>query len=191
MMADLIDIQHNCNSSACACQGAIIIPSDIDVLHAFRSRLREVFRQIGLNNEQVNEVVLIGDELVSNSLFESHKKNIKEDVILTYLIKENFLHVNVMDFCGGFNPSLVGLQRAQTNMTDYLEQAMHYQSCNCIEKHENGKTNIFNRLGKGLRLVKSFASSFHIFFYSLNGDISTTRKNNTSGSIIKISYSLQ
>lgn len=191
MMADLIDIQHNCTSQKCACHGAIIIPSDIDVLHVFRSRLWEVCYQIGLKKEQVNEVVLIGDELVSNSLFESHKNNIKEDIILTYHIKENFLHVNVMDFCGGFDLFSVGLQKAQTNMVDYLEQAMHYQSCNCIEKQENGKTTVFNRLGKGLRLVQKFASSFCVFFYSLNGDISTTRRNNTSGSIIKISYSLQ
>lgn len=202
MMRELIELQtqngcESCKSTPISFQkktnnleGIMMIPSDLNILNNVRSRLEEICKQLELEDDQVSELVLIGDELVSNSLLEAHKQNSKEDVILYYKVSEHCFSMNVMDYCGGFIPPCFYETSLNKDLNSYLEDALFYQTCNAVKNYKKEKSVLFHRLGKGLQLVKTFASSFNILFYNVTGELSEEKDCNTLGSIIKIRYSL-
>lgn len=183
-------VHHGMSSRSKMFEGVMLIPSDLSVLGSVRSHLEKVCKHAGLMNEQVSELILIGDELVSNSLLEAQKQKSEEDVVLYYKAMNDCFCINVMDFCGGFIPPLFQKKPPEKDVQEYIGEALLYQTYNTVENITEEKTTLFRRLGKGLQLVRAFATSCKIFFYTVTGDITEEKDCDTQGSIIKVLYSL-
>lgn len=183
-----IEQRFSCNPFANTKEGAFVIPSDLQELDDFRFFFGNLCKKLSLSEKQRFEIILIADELVSNALLESKKKNQQEDILFYYKINEgSCLCMNIMDFCGGFDPDILK-EKTSPNVHAYLKEALRYQKKKNQINFNNGKAKVFRRLGKGLQLVQHFSSTFQILFHNSLGEISSQQTADTSGSIIKISY---
>lgn len=161
------------------------------ILEEFQQTLDKI---VALNDQQRMEILVIVDELLSNSLIASYTKspeNRKEQLFGTWHMTENDFNFTVIDFGKGLFKKVL-MDRVYSSTEKEVIDA--YQKANVVKLVRNGKPYSHTCTGRGLAMVKGLATDFSIDLVSQNWEVfrenTITDQSSVMGSKFSVVYNI-
>lgn len=157
------------------------------ILEEFQQTLDKI---VALNDQQRMEILVIVDELLSNSLIASYTKspeNRKEQLFGTWHMTENDFNFTVIDFGKGLFKKVL-MDRVYSSTEKEVIDA--YQKANVVKLVRNGKPYSHTCTGRGLAMVKGLATDFSIDLVSQNWEVFQENTINDKQSVMGSKFSV-